>query len=79
MRTTLDIDPLVIQQLKERQRREGGTLGRLASELLARALTDQEPRPGAAAFRWTARDLGSRIDLDDKDAVARALSDEDPA
>jgi hypothetical protein len=78
MRTTLDIDPLVLQQLKERQLQEGGPLGRLASELLARALAEQEPQPESAPFRWKTRDLGARVDLDDKDAVARALGDDEP-
>ena len=37
MRTTLDIDDPVLRELKELQTREGKSLGRLVSDLLARA------------------------------------------
>ncbi|MGH3344351.1 MAG: hypothetical protein ACRDPK_16080 [Carbonactinosporaceae bacterium] len=73
-RTTLDLDPVVLRQLKARQSEEGKTLGRLASELLARALADADAAP-ASALRWTAADLRPLVDLDDKEAVARALGD----
>lgn len=71
-RTTIDIDPAILRELKKRQRREGKTLGRLVSELLARAL-DREPEPGQAPFTWTSRPMGARVDLEDKEAVRRAL------
>ena len=35
MRTTIDLDPGVLRDLKARARREGKSLGRVASELLA--------------------------------------------
>ncbi|MGL5816149.1 MAG: hypothetical protein ACRCYR_01190 [Phycicoccus sp.] len=79
MRTTLDLDPVVLSQLKARQRAERRTLGSLASELLARALQETEAAGPSAEFTWTAADLGARINLDDKDAVARALGDDGPA
>ncbi|MGL4743441.1 MAG: hypothetical protein ACRCZD_17175 [Phycicoccus sp.] len=78
MRTTLDLDPVVLSQLKARQREEHRTLGSLASELLARALQDTAVAGQSAEFTWAAADLGSRIDLDDKDGVARALGDDGP-
>jgi hypothetical protein len=73
-RTTIDIDATVLRQLKARQRAEGGTLGQLASELLSAALrksVQEQPPP----FRWTARPMGARVDLEDKEAVRRALDD----
>ena len=39
MRTTLDIDGPVLHELKQRQTKEGKSLGRLVSDLLARALS----------------------------------------
>jgi hypothetical protein len=70
-RTTIDIDAAVLRRLKERKRREGKTLGQLVSELLAGALreTDATPRE----LDWTARPMGARVDLEDKEAVRRAL------
>ncbi len=71
-RTTIDIDAAVLRRLKDRKRREGKTLGRLVSELLARALReDAEPAPGE--LHWTSQAMDARVDLEDKEAVRRAL------
>jgi hypothetical protein len=70
-RTTIDLDAAVLRALKRRQRKEGKTMGRIASELLAQALaSDVAPTP---PFRWIARPMGALVDLDDKDAVWRTL------
>jgi hypothetical protein len=71
-RTTIEIDAAVLRKLKERKRREGKTLGRLVSELLASAL-GAEAGGGPRGLEWTSRPMGARIDLDDKEAVRRAL------
>lgn len=71
MRTTLDLDPTVLQDLKQRQQREGKSLGQLASELLARALAeDPAPRP---PFRFYSQPMEALIDIEDHDAVERAM------
>ena len=71
-RTTIDIDATVLLELKRRQRAQGRTLGELASELLASALATSEPTE-PRTFRWTTAAMRSRIDLEDKEAVRRAL------
>lgn len=73
-RTTIDIDPTVLRELKKRGRREGKTLGRIVSELLTTALSSSQPEP-ATQFRWIARPMGARMDLEDKEAVRRALDE----
>ena len=50
MRTTIDIDAPVLDELKRLQQLEGQSLGRLASDLLATAMAqarsrEQAPRP----------------------------------
>lgn len=70
-RTTIDIDAAVLRELKRRQRKEGKSLGQLVSELLAVGL--REDRKPAGRLRWTARPLKARVDLEDKEAVRRAL------
>jgi hypothetical protein len=71
-RTTLDLDQSVLDGLKARQRAEGKSLGRLASELLARALVSDVP--DVAPLRWAAHSMGTpSVDLDDKDALWAAL------
>ncbi|HEY5637230.1 MAG TPA: hypothetical protein VIS77_10045 [Burkholderiales bacterium] len=76
MRTTIDIDDPVLRELKRLQKREGKTLGRLASDLLAQAMADTrhrvaEPPP----FAWTSRRMGARVDLADRDALLDAMDE----
>ena len=73
-RTTLDLDPSVLAELKRRGRREGKSLGRLASELLAERL-DHDALPAPEAFAWHARPMSAKVDLDDPEAVRRALAE----
>lgn len=74
MRTTLDIDDPILHDLKQLKAREGKSLGRLVSDLLAQALNARAavsadtPRPV-----WIAKPMRARIDLADKEAVHRAL------
>jgi plasmid stability protein len=76
MRTTLDLDPSVVRELRERGARERKSMGALASELLAQAFatkSDAAPPP----LRWVSRDLGMpRVDLEDKEALHRILDDQ---
>ncbi len=76
-RTTLDIDARVLSELKERRRREQKTLGQVASELLARALAQDDDGNGdeLPALAWTSRPLGIKVDLDDKEALRRILDE----
>ena len=75
-RTTLDLDARVLRELKRRKRASGGSIGQIASELLASALhhaeSDREPLP-QPDLRWHSARMGARVDLEDKEAVARAL------
>jgi hypothetical protein len=73
MRTTLDIEAPVLKELKELRRREGGTLGGLASRLLAEALARHPQRAPTRSFGWTAQPMAARVDLADKDAVYEIL------
>lgn len=69
-RTTIDIDATVLDELRARQRREGKTLGRLASELLATALHETAPEEGVEPFRWRSHRMGKpKVDLEDKEAL----------
>lgn len=72
MRTTIDLDPTILAELKRRQRREGKSLGRLVSELLAAGL-DRDVPPPPEPFSWNSRTMAARVDLDDPEAVRRAL------
>ncbi len=77
MRTTLDIDEPVLRDLRQLQTKEGGTLGQVASRLLAEALAGRARKSSRPAFEWSAQPVGARIDLADRDTVYSILRDGD--
>lgn len=72
-RTTLNLDPSVMRELRRRSARQHTTIGELASQLLARGLREEaEPKP--RPFAWVSHDLGKpAVDLEDKEALAALL------
>jgi hypothetical protein len=75
-RTTIDIDAAVLRALKSRQRREGKTLGQLVSELLASVLDrDPDAADERAPFVWSSKPMQALVDLEDKEALRRALGE----
>jgi hypothetical protein len=71
-RTTLDLDPAVLRELRRRGERDGKSMGRVASELLAGVL--REDAPSRPAFAWVTHQLGTPlVDLEDKEALRAVL------
>ncbi len=67
-RTTLDLDPVVTQELRRRAKRERKNMGQVASEVLAQAFAETPEAP--PPFEWISHDLGlPLVDLEDKDAL----------
>ena len=77
MRTTIDIDDPILKDLKRLQRREGKSLGRLVSDLLAQSLANQGAAESSARpdFNWIARPMNARLDLADKHALLDAMDE----
>jgi hypothetical protein len=80
MRTTIDIDDPILNEIRKMQLREGKPMGRLISDLLAQSLAAAkqgavEPQP---PFRWVAKSMRARIDLADKHAVLDAMDERRP-
>ena len=75
MRTTIDIDATVLRELRRHSKRTGKSMGQLASELLARSLSDDEAGSKTARkLNWMSKPLGRPlVDLEDKEAVRAAL------
>lgn len=72
MRTTLNLEKPILDGLKALQKREGKSLGQIASRLLADALArlaDEE----TPEFTWNSAAMGAKVDLSDKDAVYAAM------
>jgi len=77
-RTTLDIDAPILRDLKRVQKRDGRSLGRLVSDLLAVALRHRDDGAvGPPSFRWISRSMKARVDLGDKEALYAALDRDD--
>lgn len=74
MRTTLDLDPAVLDELKRRRKAEGKPLGVIASELLLQVFS-AHPTGARPDFTWQSQALEVRLDLEDKDAVWRTLDE----
>jgi hypothetical protein len=74
-RTTLDLDPVITRELRERAERERKSMGQVASEALARAFAaDPAEQP---PFRWISHHMGETlVDLEDKEALYRVLDEE---
>ena len=75
-RTTVDIDASVLRELKKRQERERKTLGKLVSELLAKAIALEDDATASPPFSWVTKDLRPRVDLEDKDALWSVLDEQ---
>jgi len=78
MRTTIDISDPVLADVRKVQEREGGSLGEVVSRLLTEGLAAYRGRRKSRPTRleWTARDLGARIDVRDKEALWAMLDRE---
>jgi hypothetical protein len=76
-RTTVDIDDPVLRDLKKLQKESGQSLGKLISELLAKALAARRTVTKRRPFRWRARSMGKpKVDLRDKEALVALLDGE---
>ncbi len=77
MRTTVDIDEPVLKDLKKIQQKDGRSLGRLISDLLAQALGERKSaKAPIRAPQWISKTMGARIDLADREALYAAMEQE---
>ena len=76
MRTTLDLEKPVLEGLKSLQKKEKIPLGKIASRLLADALALNASRSfERPVLDWTTSAMHAKVNLADKDAVARAMEE----
>jgi hypothetical protein len=77
MRTTVDIDDPILKEVKLLGKKQGKSLGRIVSDLLASSLRTRSAAPKKRkAPHWIARPMASRVDLADKEAVYAAMERE---
>ena len=76
-RTTIDIDKPILSEIREIQKQEGGSMGEVASRLMAEALLARRSAPSQPMrFEWRTRSMRPLVDLSDKDALYAALDRE---
>jgi hypothetical protein len=78
MRTTINIDDPILNDLKKLQKKERKSLGRLVSDLLAEALHQRVSirAKGSPPSHWISKPMYVRIDIADKDALYAATQRE---
>jgi hypothetical protein len=72
-RTTIDIDDPILKEVKAIQKREGRSMGKIISQLLAEALVEKMTSAKTPRFKWNSQPMRSLLDLSDKDEVYRIL------
>jgi hypothetical protein len=75
-RTTVDIDSPILKEIKDLQRKEGRSMGKIISQLLAEALIRRRSSVKPPGLRWVSHPMHARVDLADKEAIY-ALLDRD--
>lgn len=71
MRTTIDIDDPILEEVKRLKEKEAKSLGELVSELLAAglAIRNRKPAKNAVRFEWPVQSLEPLVDYHDKEAL----------
>lgn len=72
-RTTIDIDNPILKEIKNLQKKDGRSIGKIVSQLLAEALNQQKTTAKAQRFKWASRPMGALLDLSDKDTIYKIL------
>jgi hypothetical protein len=72
-RTTVDLEAPILKEIKEIQKKEGGALGKIISELLLEGLARRRSSPPTQTFSWVSQPMQAMVDLADKDALYAIL------
>ena len=72
-RTTVDIETPILEEIKRFQKKDGRTLSRIISQLLAEALVNKKAKTTLPTIKWTSRPMKALINLSDKDTLYRIL------
>ena len=77
-RTTIDIDTPVLQEIKNLQRAESKSLGRLISELLSEALGHRITQREEFTLDWFHQDMGALVEIGDKEELYPTMDNNGP-
>ncbi len=72
-RITMDIGAPILREIKALQKKEGRSVGKIVSQLLAEAIARRKVLSRAPSFKWVARPMRALVDIADKEALSAAL------
>ncbi len=72
-RTTIDIDNPILKEIKNLQKKDGRSIGKIVSQLLAEALNQHKTTAKVHRVKWASRPMGALLDLSDKDTLYKIL------
>jgi hypothetical protein len=72
-RTTIDIENPILMEVKNLQKKDGRSIGKIVSQLLGEALAQRKDKTKAPRFKWHSRRMGALVDFSDKDALYKIL------
>jgi hypothetical protein len=72
-RTTIDIDNPILNEIKNMQKKDGRSIGKIVSQLLTEALNRHKPPVKGHRLKWASRPMGALLDLSDKDTLYKIL------
>ncbi len=76
-RTTLNLDPAVLREVKRRAKNQGKSIGDVISEIVSPALAGTKPTRGHPKLHWLTGPMGpAKVDLEDKEAIRQAVDDQ---
>lgn len=73
MRTTVDIDDTILNEVKELQIKEGRSMSAVVSELLADAISRRKRPLPPSKFQWKSKHMNTLVNLADKEEVYAVL------
>ncbi len=72
-RITMDIGAPILREIRALQKKEGRSVGKIVSQLLAEAIARRKLPSKAPSFTWVARPMRALVDIADKEALSAAL------
>jgi len=78
MRTTLDLDLPILNELKAFSKSNSFSLGKAATQLLMEALAMHKTKKKVPPkFKWHSQPMGAKIDISDKEALYKILDQDE--
>ena len=72
-RTTIDIENRILTEVKNLQKKDGRSMSKIVSQLLAEGLAQRKNKAKASRFKWHSRRMGALVDFSEKDGLYKSL------